>query len=353
VPDGRIIYSIFSGVTEANLWARIADPSTGKPVGDATRLAGWKNFEARDPQASTDGQRLIAYRQHTESGIYIGALAFGKKGFTPHRFTPDDWFNVLSDWTKDSKAILFHSKRRGRWAIFKQNIDAKTPETLMAGSENYFFPKVSTQGTLLYTATASPNFEPAGDTTIRLMSTPARGGPRSTLMLGRYTYACGSSPSSSCVVAELKDKQLIFSHLDPVKGRGEEIASIAGYESAEPRWDLSPDGLRIAIVDPYGKGGIRILNLADQRVTILRVRDWRSFLSQISWAADGKSWFAHAQSGSSDALLFVDAYGNPRILHEIPAGSGWIHTIVPSPDGKHLAFTKRVYLTDVMLLEKF
>src|SRR5208282_1713375 len=74
VPDGRIIYSIFSGVTESNLWARIADPSTGKPVGDATRLAGWKNFEALDPQASTDGKRLIAFRQHIEHGIYIGDL---------------------------------------------------------------------------------------------------------------------------------------------------------------------------------------------------------------------------------------------------------------------------------------
>ena len=353
VPDGRIIYSIFSGVTEANLWARIADPSTGKPVGDATRLAGWKNFEAWDPQASTDGKRLIANRAHTENGIYIGDLAFGNKGFTPHRFTRDDWFNGLSDWTKDGKSVLFHSKRNGRWAIFKQNIDGETPETLIAGSENYFLPRLSAQGTLLYSAEASPDFE-QGDTTIRLMSTPEGGGPRSTLMMGRYTYACGSSPSSSCVVAELKDKQLIFSHLDPVKGRGEEIASIAGYKSQFPRWDLSPDGVRIAIVEPLGKGAIRILNLADRRVTILPVRDWKwQDLEQISWAADGKSWFALAQSGSSVALLFVDAYGNPRILHEIPAGSGWVTTIVPSPDGKHLAFTKRVYLHDVMLLENF
>jgi serine/threonine protein kinase len=53
LPDGRIIYSIYSGDTESNLWARIADPSiadpsTGKQGGDAKRLAGWKNFEALD-----------------------------------------------------------------------------------------------------------------------------------------------------------------------------------------------------------------------------------------------------------------------------------------------------------------
>jgi hypothetical protein len=37
----------------------------------------------------------------------------------------------------------------------------------------------------------------------------------------------------------------------------------------------------------------------------------------------------------------------------MPAGLAWIASIVPSPDGKRLAFTKRVYLTDVMLLENF
>jgi DNA-binding winged helix-turn-helix (wHTH) protein/Tol biopolymer transport system component len=355
LPDGRIIYSIYSGDFESNLWTRIADPSSGKPRGDAERLAGWKDFKARDPQASADGKRLIAERSHTENGIYIGDLTFGNKGFTPRRFTPDDWYNAVWAWTKDSKAILFDSKRNGRWAIFEQTIDGKTPETLIAGSENYFRARLSAQGTFLYSATASPRLMEAGDTTIRLMSTPEHGGARSTLMMGRYTYACGSSPSSSCVVAELKDSRLIFFHLDPLKGRGEEIASIAGYRAVEPRWDLSPDGSRIAIVDNVeAKGEIRILNVADRKTTVLPVRDWKWHgLAVISWAADGKNLFALAETGSSFAILSIDADGNPRVLYEIPAGAGWVSTIVPSPDGKRLAFTKRVYVHDVMLLENF
>jgi serine/threonine protein kinase len=351
LPDGRIIYTIYSGGTESNLWARTTDPSTGKPRGDPSRLAGWKNFEAWNPQASVDGKRLIASRVHEENGIYIGDLAFGNKGFTPHRFSLDGWYNVVTDWTKDSKAILFYSKRNGRWAVLEQGLEANSPETLIAGSENYFSPKLTAQGAVLYTAY---NREPR-DSTIRLMSTPEHGGARSTLMMGRYTYACGSSLSSPCVGAELKDGQLRFFHLDPLKGRGAQIDSIAGYQSPEPRWDLSPDGARIAIVDPgEGKGEIRILNLADGRVNILTVRNWKwAMLQQISWAADGKSWFALAFSDSSVALLTVDANGNPRVLYEIPGGLAWISGIVPSPDGKRLAFTKRVYLTDVMLLENF
>ncbi len=361
--DGRIIFPLYDSNYDSSLWALIADPATGKPSGDKTRLAGWRNFEAWAPQASADGKRLIAYRQRTESGIYVGDLAFGNKAFTAQRFTPDDWYNVIGDWTRDSKAILFESKRNGRWAIFKQNIDGKTPETLIAGSESYFDPRLSAEGTLLYTATASPNRWEREDPTIRLMSTPAQGGARSTLMTGRYTYACGSPPSTSCVVAELKDRQLIFSHLDPAKSKGEEIARVDRYQGLgsgglDSRWNLSPDGAKIAIVDcAAAEVEIRILSLADRKITMLPLRDRKwSCLAWISWTADGKSLFAvaAAAAGSSSwAILSIDANGNSRVLYEVPLGAAWIAHLEPSPDGRSLAFTKRTYINDVMLLDNF
>ncbi len=122
-----------------------------------------------------------------------------------------------------------------------------------------------------------------------------------------------------------------------------------------PRFSLSPDAGRLAIVDPgQHKGEIRILNLADRKVTVLAVRDWKwGYLSSVKWSADGKGLFALASSASSIALLSIDAKGNPRVLYEIPVGAGWISSIVPSPDGRSLAFTKRMYVQDVMLLENF
>ncbi len=353
LPDGRIVYGIYSQSADLDLWAIRADPGTGKPNGAGSRLAGWKGFFAADPMASADGKRLIASKYHVESGIYLGDLASGNKAFTPRRFTPDGWYNVVTTWTKDSKAILFHSKRNGRWAIFKQAVVTQTPETLISGSEDYFYPVLSAQGPLLYSATASSDRLEHGDPTVRLMSTPELGGARSTLVVGRYKYACGSSPSSPCVLSEIKDGQLIFSYLDPVKGRGEEIARIPGYESPEPRWDLSPDGTKIAVVDERKLvGEIRILTLADREISVLRVREWKwQFLSQVSWAADGKRLFALAQSSSAMVVLALDASGNPRVLYELPTGTGWIPSIVPSRDGRSLAFTRRMFIHDVMLLE--
>lgn len=348
LPPGRIVYSVNADGTQANLWAIKVDPNTGRQTGDATPLAGWKNFRALDPRASADGKRLIAGREYTESRIYLGDLAAGNKAFTPLRFTPDSWYNWIADWTKDSKAILFTSTRDGKSAILEQKVDSQTPETLITGSEFYSRPKLTAEGNLLFTV-KSTSF-PA---TYRLMSTPEHGGTRSTLMMGKYTYTCGSTPLSSCVVAELKDKRLAFFRLDPMIGKGEQLASIGGYLGFEPRWDLSPDGTRIAIVDPYwGNGEIRIVDLADQKTTVLPVRNWRwQWLAEVSWAADGQGLFALAQSTSSVALISLDAKGKAKVLQEMPSGATWVSSIVPSPDGRSLAFTKRIYREDVMLLE--
>jgi hypothetical protein len=164
-------------------------------------LANWyagddKALRAAVPLVYDELRRAaqIADKEHTESRVYIGDLTHGPEAFVPHRFTPDDWYNEVNAWTKDSKAILFQSKRSERWAVFEQRLDSETPETLIAGPEHYFDSKLSAQGNLLYTARSISS--PA---TERLMSTPEHGGTRSTLLTGDYDYACGSSPSSSCV----------------------------------------------------------------------------------------------------------------------------------------------------------
>jgi eukaryotic-like serine/threonine-protein kinase len=357
LPDGRVIYSTSTKDTneDVDLRAVPADTRTGKLAGSATRLAGWKNFTALGPRSSADGKRLTVSKRHVESGIYLGNLAFGDKTLTPRRLTLDGWFNGVWSWTNDSKAILFESNRNGRWTILKQGVDDKNPETLIAGLENYFYPVVSAQGTLLYSATASADINSANDPTMRLMSTPLQGGPRSTLMMGSYYYGCGSSPSSSCVVSELKDKHLTFFHLDPVKGKGDEIARLDDYRYPFPGWSLSPDGSRLAIVDPAGdKNEIQILNVLDRKTTALPIRNskWQS-LQQVSWAADGKNLFAVANAVSAWEILSIDAQGTPRVLYSVPMGVAWFPSMIPSPDGRSLAFTKRTFVEDAMLLENF
>jgi hypothetical protein len=42
-----------------------------------------------------------------------------------------------------------------------------------------------------------------------------------------------------------------------------------------------------------------------------------------------------------------------QVLAEVPYGDAWLYNPVPSPDGHYLAYMKRSYKSNVMMLEHF
>jgi len=350
--DGRIIYSISAKLDQYNLWAVRTDSEGLSQVGQPEQLTDWKDFSPFGFQATSDGGRLIVLKVHTEDGIYVGALT-SDTSLTAKRLTMDGWRNIPTAWTDDSKAILFQSKRNGRWTACKQDLKSKSPEVLVAGPENYRDPEISPNGTLFYTAFASADDYEAANW--RLMATPLTGGPRTVLLTGRYSYGCGSSSSARCVVAEQNDHKLVFSWLDPSRGRGDEAGIINDYRSQVAHWSLSPDGSRIAVADAAKDDGpILVLNLADQKITELPIKNskWQ-YVTGIGWAADGKRLYAILFSESSVVLVSVDQRGNIKVLQEIDPEQSHLGSPLASPDGRYLAFTKRTNVSDLVMLENF
>lgn len=350
--DGRVIYSISAKLDEYNLWAVRTDSEGLSQVGQPEQLTDWKDFSPFAFQATSDGRRLIALKVHTEDGIYVGALT-PDTSLAAKRLTMDGWRNIPTAWTDDSKAILFQSKRNGRWTVCRRDLRSKSPEVLVAGPENYRDPEISTNGTLFYTAFASADDYEAANW--RLMATPLTGGPRTVLLTGRYSYGCGSSNSARCVVAEQNDHKLLFSWLDPSRGKGEEVGIINDYRSQVAHWSLSPDGFRIAVADAAKDDGpIRILNLTDHKITDLRIQNskWQ-YVTGVGWAADGKRLYAILFSESSVVLVSVDQRGNIKVLQEIDPEQSHLGSPLASPDGRYLAFTKRTNVSDLVMLENF
>ena len=158
-----------------------------RPVGSRwARLYALTNGaqEAWNFRASADGKRLTYMSLARSSDVvYLGNLELGAKTFNPQRLTLDEWDSQPSDWTRDSKAVLFYSIRSGRFAILKQRIDQQTPEILLSGAENYQKPTFSPAGDrVLYTASATPD---RPDPSNRLMSMPVDGGTSSSSSRGR------------------------------------------------------------------------------------------------------------------------------------------------------------------------
>ena len=355
LPDGRILYrlpdpSSYSDYFDYNIWAIGVDPGSGKPLGQPARVAS----VAQDPQnfrASTDGRRFTYLSLHRNDAVYLGNLELGAKAFSPRNLTLDGWNNWPWGWTRDSKAVLFTSIRRGRVAILKQRIDQQSPEILLSGAESYRQPAFSPAGDrLLYTMSATAK---TYDPTARLMSSPVEGGARSVLLSGQYTYHCGSVPSARCVLLEVKGQELVFSILDPVEGKGAEIQRVEALASTN--WDLSPDANKIAIVNPQGgRGEIRVLRLADRSVVTLALQGWKwDQIQSVAWSPDESHLFATAWSGTSNAVVLIDLRGNLQVLAEVPQGEAFLYQPLASPDGHYLAYEKRTYGGTAMMLEHF
>ena len=127
--------------------------------------------------------------------------------------------------------------------------------------------------------------------------------------------------------------------------------------NAQGRWNISPDGSRLAMLQPTLHNGtiqIRLLNGALERE--IKVKGWNDF-EGVDWAADGKSlvlgvgtlnvtWLHNA-----GALLRTDMQGNVQLLWSRTGASDSL--AIHSPDGKHLAMLDDVANRNVWLFEGF
>jgi len=169
-----------------------------------------------------------------------------------------------------------------------------------------------------------------------------------------HDYRCAKSPFLACVMAEKTGdgRKLVFSVLDPSRGRGNEISAFDIDPTARYQWDLSPEGSRIAIANS-SEAQIHILSLKggdDRKVT---VRGWES-LQSLNWAADGKGFFVGTPSRQGSTLLHVDLKGIARVLWEQKGDNNDMGTFaVPSRDGRHLAISGYAVNNNVWMIENF
>src|SRR5262249_7967675 len=149
-------------------------------------------------------------------------------------------------WTPDSKAVLFISNRENGWAIYAQKLGASISERLATDvSQNE---SIGVSYDSIYYFHSEPSVP---DTPSHLMRIPISGWTPQEVLRGQIRgVGCGWSQGTRCVISELtSDKMaIIFSVLDPIKGRGPELARFHDEQAEGLYWQLSSDGNRIALV---------------------------------------------------------------------------------------------------------
>jgi DNA-binding winged helix-turn-helix (wHTH) protein/Tol biopolymer transport system component len=356
LPDGRLVYSrneVISGESGTSLLEANTDPSSGKVVGKPRQLARWPGCAISALSVTNDGRHLVALKGLAQADVYVGEIVEHRLE-NPRRLTFNDRDDFASDWTPDGHYVLFASNRNGSMDIFRQGVGERAAEALIAGPEDKLSLHLSPDGRwLMYFAF------PGGYSTAKaplLMRAPLSGGPPQFVFKARPAsdFRCLKAPATRCVLSEWENQQLVFYALDPIRGKGQELARQAiasGPEIVESNWDLSPDGSRIALAIPEGPPArIRILSLASGTLQDICVTGWSAFQS-MEWAADGKGWFVASRSAAANTLLFVDPQGHAYPLRQ--TAGGYDMYAIPSPDGHRLAFLEYTTTNNAWMIENF
>jgi serine/threonine protein kinase len=364
LPNGRFIYSrqdrpdiLFQS---GSLWEIRADLLTGLVRSKPRRIAGWPDYVVSGLSATADGKRLAFVKEHRVLGVYVGELqGNGSRLVNPRRLTLSDSQDNAYAWTPDSKSVLFDSNRNGTWDIFKQSLDQRTAEMLVAGPGGSIRPAMSPDGvSVLYLVPPADN---AYRQPHKIMRVALSGGPPQSL--GDIQNGGGircARTAHLCVVSDSGPKERVLYALDPVKGKGRVLLRTAPVSDPgqDADWDLSPDGSSLAFI----KGDeqkqaleIKVRPLAGGAGSEVNISGW-GIAPCIHWAADGKGWYVTAETTSDIGkwvggltLLKIDPTGKTQGLME---GSTWSHAI-PSPDGRHVAITGEDIASNVWMLENF
>jgi eukaryotic-like serine/threonine-protein kinase len=353
--DGRIVYSLRQSVhpgSDSNLWEVRTTTQTGEPRGHPRQLTNWPGFSFSGFTVTADGKQMEFLRPTAKAHVYVGELdAKGTHLNNIRRLTFDEHFEWPERWTPDSRALVFWSDRDGSWDIFRQTLDKdNTAELLPLGPEPKWYASFSPDGHWILYMALPEERNPGGSVPVRIMRVPVSGGPPQLVLtaFGTTDIRCTRAPANLCVFDEQQQGHLMFTSVDPIKGRGRAVATMEGEPSVTRPWDLSPDGSQVVM---SREGRIRLLSLKSGVTTDLAVRGWNSFWS-VDWSADGNALFVSCQTPQDTTLLRVDLRGEASALWHQKLN--FIGTkAIPSPDGRHLAVAGWTTDSNVWLIENF
>ena len=349
--DGRVFFLRIAQTVfhdEYSLWEVDTNTASGAFV-SAPKLAlpidGARAFALT---SSDDGSRMSILLKKGQPHVYVGALqqlapALGDV----QRLTYDTRTDYPGAWLHDNRTVLFESNRVGVFRLYQQRLQDRNAQEIDTGVGPAVLPQVTPDGKwILYrkpTSTSGP---------AKLFRIPAGGGASEQVPIGAELdeFRCPLQGGSACVLRETEgQKAFVYYALDPIAGKGRELARTSWLPHVTSDWTVAPDAsaAALAIHDP-GNPRIRIVPLntgprrPEQEVAVKAF----GMLSGISWSADGKGWYVAADTETGTLIVYVGLQGESHVLRDTPL-STWG---VPSPDGSKLAFVDQAVDSNIWLL---
>jgi eukaryotic-like serine/threonine-protein kinase len=359
-PDGRILFSMQES-GPFNLWEVKVDAVTGRPLSEARRLTQWSGFQtvhADSLSITADGKQLAVLRANLQTDVYVAETEAGGKSMkNPRRLTLDETDDLIWGWTPDSRSVLFSSGRnRDNLDIFKQDITQTDADAIIATPKSEWHPNFSPNGAfILYLASEKTNSLPwESSIEARLMRVPVGGGPPELVLRGEKikNFSCANKANLCVVVEEVEGKQILTT-FDPLKGRGDRLP-VLDYPTFG-RGILSPEGRLVEKVTPGPHGlHIRVRSLTTGSIEERTFKNLTSVYEFVGWSIDGRGIYLYTGAPMRGTCVYAGLNGETYVLWKRDSGPGfWFDYPVPSPNGRHVAFTLGTYESNAWMLENF
>lgn len=302
--------------------------------------------------ATADGKRLAVVGRSVSEPIFVADFDRDTVRLANvRRLTLEDGGNYPHGWTGDSQSVIFESDRLGHgFGIFKQSLSKRISEGLTAtpGQDDYL-PQLTPDGkSILFTSASQKN---RSATSLRRISVGGGDGRDIPTSGSLDEFRCGTGPASRCILRKtLGTNEYVFYDLDPARGIGAELARVPWSPNVLGDWNISPDGMAIAIPNhDLHSATVRVVHLdtKGKQATINEVAIPNlTRLSMVTWTADGKGWFVVIDTSVGRRTYFWDLRTNPQPLGII---RGWV---VPAPDNRKIAFLNRIDPGNVWLISR-
>ena len=241
--------------------------------------------------------------------------------------------NIPVGWAKDG-SLLYVSDRIGRPAIFAQAPGASSARLLTDYDGMTGQARMTPDGALVLFK-VGPSLSSQSQ---KIMRVAIDGGDAVEVVSGNFLDGgarCAVAPAMLCAIAERHDngEHVIFSALNPIGGRARELARVDADDFGDLRWDLSPDGTRIAVADAKG-AHVRIVMIggpAAERISVSGAQG----VKHVSFTSDSRGVMVPAVQDDGVSLISIALHGSAQLLWEQPGAADVAG--MPSPDGQHVA----------------
>ncbi len=348
IPDGRIVMLRWNSPAKYNInvWVQGTDRATGAMLGAPRQITRWRGAEKRGLTASSDGRRVLIVLRNSQPDVYVADLAKpGPRLTNIVRLTFDKTGDYPHAWTPDSEAVIFESSRSGNYDLYKQRLDELIPSAIVSTPTDEVLPQASPDGNWVLYMT-SPRNGPR-----ELFRVSMQGGNSEPVPIGGPLdeFRCSQAPGSRCVLRTTENGQFAFWDLDPVRGKGAELARVPRTSNVLGDWTLSMSGKQIAI-PLHGSGEARFhvvdLNGGPTHPREMRIAGYGN-LTALQYTADDQGWFATIRLDTTAQLLYVKREGRATLLREALINI----FAVPSPDGRRIAFVDHTSEANAALLD--